>query len=798
MRAENPGERFADESGESAGELLRADLRHAEHTRRDAVVAVKAFQEQLERRLTIYRSQRAWKIMVLLRKAYVLLMRRGWRNRLEFFRWVLGGRVRELPSAWELEFPDLRQYLPASLYTPFGAYPEVSGLRSEGGKMPVIYDVIVLPVFDFDFRVQRPQHLATQFAEQGHRVFWISAGHVLPQSSPEPWQLVELRSNIWEVRLRSRRRDIFREGFTSDDAERAIDCLRDLALNQAIAENCVIVQFPSWRKHASALRSQLGSRLVYDCMDNWREMPGVSAANKAEEEPLIRESDAVVASSATLQDYVARMRSRPVPLVRNACDYRFFARVEGEPAAEGKRAVAGYFGAIASWFDAGLLLAAARLRPQYTFVLAGASLQDFLAMGGTFAELAALANVQVVGALSYVEMPGLLASFDVCLLPFVCDGLGNATDPVKVYEYLSQGKPVVATPMQELQGISELIYTAFDPAGFAMCLDRAFQEADPEQRQRRRDFAKSNTWRKRFACLNNVIVETFEKVSIVIATHNSMEFAGPCFDAIAAGTRHPDYEVIVVDNASRDGTADFLKNRAASDSRIRVITCAKNNGFSAATNEGARAARGEYLVFLNPDTMVTPGWIEFLTRHCRRDPSIGLIVPITNCAGNEIQINVPYSNDAEMRDFALHTIRRNAGAAFDIPVAPLYCAVIRRSLWEQLGGLDERFEVGMFEDDDLSLRVRRAGLRVAAAEDCFVHHFGQGSFGRLPRGDYERIFERNRRRFEQKWNTVWSPHRYRPGVQADVVRFRPADFVLKAGGRQVDSARQETSDGSAA
>lgn len=257
--------------------------------------------------------------------------------------------------------------------------------------------------------------------------------------------------------------------------------------------------------------------------------------------------------------------------------------------------------------------------------------------------------------------------------------------------------------------------------------------------------------------LRTAIRDAHAKVSIIVVTYFNRELTRLCLDAVFRTTLHPNVEVIVVDNASTDGTPEMLEELARQHDNLRVILNRTNLGFAAANNQGLRVATGEVFVLLNNDTVPARGWLPRMFRHLR-DPEIGLVVAVTNFSGNESRIAVPYTTLDDMPAFAEEYARANAGKVFDIHVAAMYCAGMRRDAYEVIGPLDEEFTVGMFEDDDYSHRARLAGLRVVCAEDVFVHHFGQASFGKLPKGEYDAIWRRNRAYYERKWGIPWKPH----------------------------------------
>jgi len=246
--------------------------------------------------------------------------------------------------------------------------------------------------------------------------------------------------------------------------------------------------------------------------------------------------------------------------------------------------------------------------------------------------------------------------------------------------------------------------------------------------------------------------------SVIIPTWNQLQYSQRCIESIRKHTHLP-YELIVVDNGSTDGTRAWLESLSG----VHLIANETNLGYPKACNQGLRAAKGENLLLLNNDTVVTPGWLRRLLERLHSAEDVGIVGPLTNYAVGEQRIEPPYRDLAQLDGFAWELGRRHRGASFATGMLVGFCLLMRRDVLDRIGLLDEGFGIGTFEDTDLSFRATKEGYRLLVCQDAFVHHFGSRTISGNAVGVHE-LLEQNRLRFETKWGLAGQPGVAEPEV----------------------------------
>ena len=422
--------------------------------------------------------------------------------------------------------------------------------------------IVCLPSIEWGFRMQRPQQLARRFAQSGSDVLFArhSFGAQLAARQAEP--------GIEEIELPGvPGTNPYRDRMGDEEAHRAADALLGHLAGRGVGRFVCVVQLPFWAPIAARLREVAGCDVVYDCMDLHAGFSSNSPAALADEARLFAESDVVVCSAERLVEH-ARPQAKAVALIRNGVDYDHFAAVPDRTPASGPALTVGYYGAIADWFDSALVAGIARLRPQWRIVLIGST------WSADTAPLEAAANVTLAGEKPYAELPALIADWDCCIVPFLHTPLTDATNPVKVYEMLAAGKPVVSVGLPELVSMAAegLVSLAEGAEGFVEAIERTAGSDDAAARARRRAFAAANTWEARREAFAQAIAAIEPLVSIVVVTYNNCALNEQCLRSVLGDTGWPAFEVIVVDNASSDGTPALLRAFAQQDARVRVCS----------------------------------------------------------------------------------------------------------------------------------------------------------------------------------------------------------------------------------
>lgn len=261
------------------------------------------------------------------------------------------------------------------------------------------------------------------------------------------------------------------------------------------------------------------------------------------------------------------------------------------------------------------------------------------------------------------------------------------------------------------------------------------------------------------------------RVSIVIPVYNKAVYTYNCLLRLLHCDASIAQEIIIINNASSDATADLLENLSGA---VTVIHNEENQGFVGACNQGAALARGEFIVFLNNDTQVLDNWLSSMVTLMDNNARIGitgskLIYPDGRLqeAGGIIFNDASGWNYGRLQDPSDPEFQQNR--AVD------YCSgaslMIRRDLWQQLGGFDSRYAPAYYEDTDLCFAAQAAGFDVVYCHESVVVHHEGITAGTDTQSGYKAYQTLNQQKFFDKWQTKLSQH-HPPSHQPQAAAWR--------------------------
>jgi GT2 family glycosyltransferase len=240
-------------------------------------------------------------------------------------------------------------------------------------------------------------------------------------------------------------------------------------------------------------------------------------------------------------------------------------------------------------------------------------------------------------------------------------------------------------------------------------------------------------------------------VSIIVPTFNQLNFSRECFESIYSYTKIP-FELIVIINNKSDGTIEYLQQLSKVHNNIRILTNDENQGFPVSINQGINVSVSEFVLIINNDIVVTEDWLESLLDVANKNESVGIVGPISNeVSGVQKDKEANYKSIDEMHLYAASIREKNKNKITQFPRVAFLCTLIKKEVIDKIGGLDERFSPGNFEDDDFCLRAQLAGFNTVIANDVFIHHYGSKSFKADGERKYAERLKINHKIFVDKW-----------------------------------------------
>jgi O-antigen biosynthesis protein len=376
-------------------------------------------------------------------------------------------------------------------------------------------NIVILSSLPWSFLRQRPQHIASKLAKKGHNILFfenpefISSFSVLQQKIKEKqlYEIKKVEENIWTVKLylphfmgrfASVKDEFCRLSFRY--------CLRKLNFHPDVAVFYTLHYYSLLK----TLKS-MNTKITFEFVDDITSFQEFAFDNYVRMEiDLIKSSSVCFATSQLLCGKVLKYNPNCVYLP-NAMDFEHFnsaaktTKIIPEDLSNLKHPVIGFIGALFEWINVDLICKIAKNHPEYSILIVGP-----VNFGKN--QLETCSNIFMVGTKPYESLPSYLSNIDVCLIPFKMNSITLHSNPIKMYEYLAAGKPVVSTALPEIiNNASGIVYIGKDEEDYIKMVEAAAKEVECKDEfaiAKRINFARENSWDNRV----EVVEQNLKKV----------------------------------------------------------------------------------------------------------------------------------------------------------------------------------------------------------------------------------------------------------------------------------------------
>jgi GT2 family glycosyltransferase len=567
---------------------------------------------------------------------------------------------------------------------------------------------------------QRGAQLAKTFSHLGYDVHYIYAVESSDGSNKSIYMPITLHTNVAQYST-----DNFKMHLNKDS----------LCVFEAPGK-----EFLSYLRIASIAKI----RIVYEHIDNWDTSLGSSFFCKDVFLEYLTRADYITATAEVLRDKLTQILrdeaiTKEIIYSPNAVDIRLFnasiACATPPDMKFGQKTLLYYGSLWGEWFDWKLLKELAKdKRIVINLIGDSSSIREELP-----------SNICLLGLKKQTMLPQYLRHCDFAIIPFKVDEIGKFVSPLKVFEYISMGKPVLSTKLPDIENYPN-VFSSIDSREW---LERIFADLAFEEYH---GFIHQNNWYHR--C--NILLErafgprleksTVPEISIVVLNYNNSSVIFQCVDSLLEMNSYG-YEIVVVDNNSTDGSYEQLLKNYNSNQNIKIVRNNKN-GCSSGRNLGVSNSSGEYLLFLDSDQWtIDSHWLDVVISLAQEYPQIGAF---SWAAGwlNKDRIAGPIVDNFESRAIRPYQLLRT-----DVHYLGSGGLYMSKELFVRIGGFDEKYDPTCFEDTDISMKVKSTGLDIAYCPYINIMHKSHSTTNSGSKAHRE-LMEINGRYFMKKWEDV--------------------------------------------